>query len=131
MAKPTGGGRFRTPVYIKKPPVERQPGGFVYSDIENAVNILDENKIVKCEWNAAPRNRSAYNKNYTSVAVTDGAVAEKEGVLIAVWYNKKITYGCLVFPLDEDMPYEITGITNVENKNRVMELQLKRVDIIG
>ena len=130
MAKMSG-GNFRTPIYIKEPPVERQPGGYEYFDESNAVNIFGEDVIVKCWWNSTPFHRTAYNKNYENVTLTDDAITEKDFVHVTVRYNKKITYGCLVYRLDEETPYEITGINNTEDKNRLLEIQLKRVDFIG
>jgi hypothetical protein len=120
--KRINGGEFRTLIEIKKPVVKKDKTGFPKRDSKNAENIFGEGVGVPCKWSDKP-----YNRSYKLSSVIDGAEASREYIYALINYTDKIGYECEIWKSGDDTPYSIINISNVGERNRYTELQLRRV----
>ena len=120
--KRINGGEFRTLIMIKLPPVKTSASGVTKRDNDNAVNIFGEGVKIPCKWDDKP-----YNRSYKMSSVVDGAESSRDFIYAIINYNDKVGYDCKVWKDGEDKPYDIVNICNIAEKNRYLELQLRRV----
>ena len=120
--KKLSGGDLRARIFIKKPEVKKSGSGFAKRDIDNAVNVFGEGVSVPCKWSDKP-----YNRSYKLSGTVDDVEASRDFVYALMNYSDKIGYDCVVFKSGEKVPYEIINISNIEERNRYTELQLRRV----
>ena len=120
--KRINGGEFRTMITIKRPAVKKSDTGFIKKSKTDAENIFGDNVSVPCRWNDKP-----YNRSYKLSGIVDGAEASRDYIYALINYSGNVGYDCMVWKCGEDEPYEIINISNIGERNRYTELQLRRV----
>ena len=120
--KRINGGEFRTMIIIKRPVVKKSDTGFTVRDKNDGKNIFGDNIFIPCKWDDKP-----YNRSYKLNSTVDGADAARDYIYALINYTDKIGYDCKVWKYGENEPYNIMNITNVGERNRYTELQLRRV----
>jgi len=96
--------------------------GFAKRDNNNAENIFGDCVAIPCKWSDKP-----YNRSYKSSGTVDNVEATRDYVYALINFSDKVGYDCIVFKFGEKEPYEIINISNIEERNRYTELQLRRV----
>ncbi|MCL2771974.1 MAG: hypothetical protein FWD71_01375 [Oscillospiraceae bacterium] len=127
--KRINGGEFRTMIIIKKPIVKTSDSGFAKRDKTDTENIFGEginssetSLFIPCKWDDKP-----YNRSYKLSGLVDGAEASRDYIYALINHTNKVDYDCDIWKVGEDIPYNIINITNIEERSRYLELQLRRV----
>ena len=113
MSKSANPGELNTPVFFKS--VERVKDKESYP-VEKEINVFGESVSVQVKWVNA----------HGSEAFTALQLSLREPATITCRYSPKITETCLVYRGDEERPFEIVSIDNVEQRNEWLEIKVKR-----
>lgn len=106
---------FTTPIKLQRRVTETINGAKKVTWVDE---VLDERLfIVQCEW-----------KNFHGrEAVQMGALQIDEGATLILWYHPAITEHHRIIHMVSGKAYEIVSMDNIEDRNRFLELKVKRV----
>lgn len=118
MAKRTGAGDLRTRIYIRKA-VKRTDGDGV-AGVREASIFADPpgqpERVYHCKWVNA----------YGAEALTAMQLQIEEPATLTMRYSPLIQPDQLIYKLGDPVPYEITGVNDVEDRHCWLEVKVHR-----
>lgn len=113
MSKEANAGELRTPVFFVRLDKKTDEDG-VTRNLE--INIFGEGVFIRCKWINAHGTEvfAAMQQNIQELAT------------ITCRYSPLITKNQIVYKIGDPKPYEIISLDNVEEKNKWLEIKVKR-----
>ena len=113
MAQKANPGELRTQVYFME--VKRGTDKDGYAE-EQEVNVFGQDVFVLVKW----------NPEFGTEVFTNFQLEIKEPVVMTMRYSPKINPKLLVYKKGDPEPFEVISITNVNDQNAWLEINLRR-----
>ncbi|MDE7003612.1 MAG: head-tail adaptor protein [Oscillospiraceae bacterium] len=118
MAKRVNAGELRTRIYIRK--TEKETDGEGVSGVRET-SIFDDppgrpERVYHCKWVNA----------YGAEAVSAMQLQIEEPATLTMRYSPLIQPDQLIYRLGDPVPYEITGVNDVEGRRCWLEVKVRR-----